>query len=469
MIRALVLGVVAVGIPFATHAAETETPPRADVPPARAEWTGVEPSAPVPRGNIDAAARLIDRIEDPSLRSLIEEALARNPHLRVLEAEVRAARHRVERVGGLPDPTAMVTAYVEPPETRVGAQRLMASVTQPFPWNRKRSVAKEAESHRATSMAADLEAARLDVVTRVRRLYHELGFVDEQIEITHEFRRHLERHEEIARSRYGTGRGSGQGVLKLQAEISRADRMLLDLDSRRVELVERLNALLDRAAGSPIEPIRLAVVDRVEVDLDLLVEIADRNRPELEAVEARIEGAEGDLELARLRFRPDFMVGLTYGLVEDRDDPAGRAAPPPDNGQDVFGVQAGVSIPLWRKQRRAGLEEALERRRANELARLRVATGISTTLADLTQRLDLTWRELRLLDDLLIVQARESVESAQAAYVAGQVNALDLFDAEHVLFDTRTAIARSRADYLITLAELEGAAGAPIEEQEDAS
>lgn len=464
MIRALLLGVL-VGFPLATHAVEAETPPRADDPSVRTE--SVEPTTPAPE--LDPAARLTRQIEDPQLRGLLEEALERNPHLQVVEAEVRAARDRVDRFGGLPDPTAMVTGYVEPPETRVGAQRLMTSVTQPFPWNRKRSVARQAESHRAAAMEAELEAARLDVVTRVRTLYRELGFVDEQIGITREFRQHLERHEEIARSRYGTGRGSGQGVLKLQAEITRADRLLLDLDTRRVMLAERLNGVLDRPAGSPVPIVSLPEVDRVGTDLGRLIELAERHRPELRAVAARIDGAASDVELAHLRFRPDFMVGLTYGLVENRDDPAGRLSPPPDNGQDVFGVQAGISIPLWRRQRQAGLEEALDRERANELARTRVATGISSNLADLVQRLELTWNELRLLEDLLIVQAQEAVESAQAAYVAGQVNALDLFDAEHVLFDTRTAIARTQTDYLIALAELEGAVGAPIDDREDAS
>ena len=41
-------------------------------------------------------------------------------------------------------------------------------------------------------------------------------------------------------------------------------------------------------------------------------------------------------------------------------------------------------------------------------------------------------------------------------------HALDLLDAEHVLFQAQTSLARARADYLISLAELEGAIGAPL-------
>ena len=72
------------------------------------------------------------------------------------------------------------------------------------------------------------------------------------------------------------------------------------------------------------------------------------------------------------------------------------------------------------------------------------------------------WRRLRLGEDLLIIQAEEALESAQAGYVAGTLNALDLLDASHVLFDARTAVARSRTDYLLGMVELEGAVGAPL-------
>jgi outer membrane protein TolC len=81
----------------------------------------------------------------------------------------------------------------------------------------------------------------------------------------------------------------------------------------------------------------------------------------------------------------------------------------------------------------------------------------------LLQRLPLTWQQLRLLRDILILQAEQSVKSAESGYVSGNFNALDLLDAEHVLFEAETAVARSLADYAIRLTELEGVVAAPLE------
>ena len=43
------------------------------------------------------------------------------------------AGRRAEQVGGLPDLQAMVTGYIEPPETRVGPQRQKFALTQTLP------------------------------------------------------------------------------------------------------------------------------------------------------------------------------------------------------------------------------------------------------------------------------------------------------------------------------------------------
>ena len=77
-------------------------------------------------------------------------------------------------------------------------------------------------------------------------------------------------------------------------------------------------------------------------------------------------------------------------------------------------------------------------------------------------RLPLLYRQWKLFADVLLAQAEEALSSSEAAYTTGKLNALDLLDAEHVLFEVRTATARTRADHAITLAELEGAIAQPI-------
>ncbi len=409
------------------------------------------------------ASLLARSLDDAALRSVAIDVLDRNPELAGAAARVRAAGLAAPQARALPDPTVGMTAFLAPPETRVGPQRLMVTISQRLPWLAGLSLAERSAALEAAALAADLEARRLELVTEARRLWHELGYLESHREITEDFRRHLEQHEEIARTRYATGVGLSQAVVKLQAEITSVDGRLLEIRQRRSGLDARLAGLRDRSQPEQSATPGLPRLGSVVLDRVALEGRAVERRPELAAAAARIARAETLEELADSRKRPDFTLGLTYTAVGRRDDGPGRLQPPPGNGDDVFGIQGGLSLPVRRGKLRAGLEQAAELRRAAEEARRAARAGITAELRELIDRIELGWRQLRLLEDVLIVQAEEALDSARAGYVSGTLGALDLLDAEHVLFGARLAVARAAADYAIYLARLEGVLAGPLE------
>jgi outer membrane protein, heavy metal efflux system len=413
-------------------------------------------------GSASAVALLVDSIEDSGLHRLVTDVLEDNPGIRAAAAQARAAVERAPQVKALPEPVATLTVYLATPETRTGPQRFAAGFSQGLPWFGKLELKEQAALLAAAAMEADVEARRLTLVTETRRLYYELAFLARQREITEEYRTHLLKHEELARARYATGGGLGQGVVKLQAEITRRDNELLAIDHRRIALVAQLNGLRARPAATEIAVPRLPAGEAIDLPIAPLLDAALKSRPEIDGAEARIAQADAMARLAEKGYRPDFMVGLTYVLVDPRDDAPGRAQPPPGNGDDVLGIQAGVTLPVRRKKLAAAVAEAAELQTAAAEKRREAVAAIETSVGDLAQRVPLNWQQLRLLEDLLVVQAEEALDSAQAAYVVGTLNALDLLDAEHVLFQAHTATDRARADFLIGLAQLEGAVGRPL-------
>lgn len=407
------------------------------------------------------SARILNGVE-AELQQLIGEILERNPAVAAAAAHARAADERAPQAKGRPDPVIGLTVFALPPETRTGPQRFSASFSQSLPGFGKLALKEQAAIHHAAALEAEVEAERLALVTRARRLHYELGFLSRYQEISDELRAHLLQHEEISRARYSTGIGLGQSVVKLQAEITRAENQLLEIETRRVALGAELNSLRDRPASTPIPRPVLPEMTQIRFEPEPLIQAALRLRPELRASDSRIAQASVMTELAGRQRRPDFKVGATYTLVDKRDDALGRLMPPEGNGDDIFGIQGGITLPVWRKKLEAGLEEAAQLQTMALESKRAVEASIERTIGDLSLRVPIHWRQLRLVEDLLIVQAEESLESAQSGYVAGTLNALDLLDAEHVLFQAQTAVARARADYLISLAELEGAIGAPL-------
>lgn len=410
--------------------------------------------------------RLIAGLPEPRLRVVLAEVLAGNPQIAAAEARARAAEHRAPQVRALPDPTAAVTAYLSSPETRVGPQRLAVTLSQALPWLSKLADRERMAVWEALALRAEVEAMRLHKLTEARRLWWEIAFLDAVTEIQREKRDHLLQHEEAARARYATGVGESQGVVKLQAEITRVEAELLDLEIRRAARMAQLQGLAGRLPGDPPLPLEPGDLPDPPAQnpesLQGLLSVAERHRPEIAAAEAGMERARVAHRLAEKGKLPDFTVGLTYTVVEPRSDLPGRLNPPERNGEDVVGIQGGVRVPLWRERIAAGVREAAEMETAATEARREVLVAIERRLDDLTARLPLVRKRLVLFEEVLLLQAEEALRSAEAGYVSGRFSALDLLDAEHVLFDTRIAAARARADHAIDLAELEGELGTPL-------
>jgi outer membrane protein TolC len=409
-----------------------------------------------------AADEITASVADTKLRLLLSEVLERNPRLARLKAEATAVEQRTPQVKALPDPTATLTWFVMPPQTRVGPQRAAVSLTQQFPWFGSLKLDEQATLWDAVASRARFEAAKIKILTEARTDYHELQFLDVESRVVDEDRATLEHYAELALARYASGVGLDQPVIKIQAEITRTETRLLKIAARRATVVARLNAMRDRPQTTPVvvsaaQSRRLVALDPLELRRRAL-----DNRPEIAAANAMVEAAASRVESSKKAYSPNVVVGLNYGFVDRRDDEAGRLNPPQDNGQDILGLTGGITVPLWRSSLEAGVEEGVQNRLAAEEGRREVTAVIDGELGDLVHRIPLLEEQISLYDEVLIVQAGQSLRSAESAYAAGTANALDLLDAERVLLQVRIAAERVRTDLDIATAKLEGVIAGPL-------
>jgi len=409
-----------------------------------------------------AADDIVASVADLKLRLLLEEVFERNPRLARMHAEALAVEQRVPQVKALPDPTASLTWFLLPPQTRVGPQRAAVNLSQRLPWFGTLKLDQQATVWEAAASRALLEAARISTLTQVRESYLELQFLDIERRLVGEDRATLEHYAELALARYASGVGLDQAVIKIQAEITRTDARLFGIASRRATVVARLNAMRDRPQTTPLviaepRPLREPMLDANRLQIRAL-----EGRPELAAAQARVEAAGLRVERKKKAYNPNVVVGLNYGYVSRRNDEAGRLNPPENNGQDILGLSGGVSVPLWRSKLEAGVEEGVMTRLAAEEGRREITAAIDGELGDLLHRIPLLVEQVELYDDVLRVQARQSLLSAESAYAAGTADALDLLDAERVLHGVRIAAERVRTDLGAAFVKLEGVIAGPL-------
>jgi len=186
---------------------------------------------------------------DRQLAWFITVLLERNPQLRAARSRWRAGAQRVPQARSLPDPHLEVRYFAESPETRVGPQEAGLAVHQDLPWRGKRTLQGERAAHAAGGMAWEVQALEREMVAELKRSYYDAAYYQEALAINFEERDLLEHFEKIALTRYSTGEGIQQSVMKVQTEITR----LLDQETALAQQLEantrRIAQLLARVGS----------------------------------------------------------------------------------------------------------------------------------------------------------------------------------------------------------------------------
>ncbi|MEM8558961.1 MAG: TolC family protein [Bacteroidota bacterium] len=388
------------------------------------------------------------------LDSLLRVAVADNPALAVARLHADALGTRAEQVSARPNPTVGVTAFPAPILTARGAQQAQVRVEQRFPWPGTLRLRAEAAALRAEAAEARSEVYALDVALAVKTAYVDLAHVQATRRHVEAFQLRLAAFAEAAMERYEVGRGPQSAILQIQLARKRLTARLLQLDAEASRAFQRLARLLDRPSLTafntvPLASLRTRAVGGVAVDSVLA------QRPENDALEARVAQAEAEATLVRKARYPDLGVNVTYFNISD------RAVPASADGRDAFALGVTMRIPLDRIRQRAQAEEARLRMAEAEAERAALATEITTTLADLRAQLRNEAAQIALHTDRLLPQADAIVTSVLAAYATGQADHLALLDAERTRLDLRLALDAARARYARALAALERTLGTP--------
>jgi outer membrane protein TolC len=403
---------------------------------------------------------------DARLKDLAEQALENNPGIRRAFGEYEAALQRIPQLTSLPDPMVGVTQYVRSPETRVGPQNTMLSISQRFPWFGKLSDRGKVAAKEAAALEQMYEAKRAEIVRQVKLAYFDLAYIDRAIRITEEDLSLLRHFETLAQARYSQGVGLQQAVVKLQAEITRDLNRLEVFRRQRTDAEAALNTLLDQPPETPIAQVLLPAAPTVAIDWQKLYTTGRESRPEVKAAFYQIEKNEKGIQLARREYWPDVTVSAGYVNVDGRQDPAGRMSPPPDNGKDVYNFSVGVNLPIFRRKYDAGVLEASERFQAAREGYRDLINSVEVSVRAVGFRIETIRTQIDLFENALLPQADQALRSSEAAYSSGTLGVLDLLDSERVLLEVRLGLAQLRSDYLKSLAEMERAIGSAFPEEQ---
>ncbi len=384
-----------------------------------------------------------------SLEELIEESLTQNPLLKAEKNKYLAKEFMAEREGVLPDPVLGFTQWIEPVETRVGAQQNIFSLSQKIPFPGKRGLKEDIGLAAAQSDRYYYSALKLNIIYNVKTSYFDLYLSDRSLLILLDYFAQLKDFVEISTVKYSTGQGVQAHVLKAQVEVSTIQSRIFDMQRNRNSAQTKLNNLRNVDPNQQI-----IVIDDLDSSYVNLAEInallkSYQKHPQYLAAQSSSRQSALQKDLAFKEWFPDFTFQANY-ITVDGNNPAMT-----DNGKDAWGLMVGVNLPLWFAGRKAQVQES----EYNILMRQDYAENIKSQLqmniSDLVFKANSFKETISLFHDVLIPQAEISLQSALSAYRSGTFGFLDLLDSERMLLQLRLAFLKEQVNYRKTIADLE--------------
>ncbi len=310
------------------------------------------------------------------LAALEAQALARHPAIRAAAAGVDAAKSRVGPAGAWTNPVIGATAdELRPREQPSGVYG--GFIQQTIPLGGKLSAAKGVAAAEVAVAEASLTAARQRVLLDVRERYYATVVAEERLSVFNGLSVLADRFVEMTRQLMNVGIADRPDLLTAEAEAARMKSRRVEAQAFRLAAWQRLGAAIaepDLAPGLLAEDLAAALppMERAAT----LARVMSENGAVMVA-ERTLATERSRITSEKTFMAPDLFLRGDVGANRERAD--GRSIGP------QFGIEAGLSIPLFNRNRggiAAATFTASGAEAAVAAARLDVTAAFATAFAD---------------------------------------------------------------------------------------
>ncbi|WP_031484263.1 TolC family protein [Maridesulfovibrio frigidus] len=391
------------------------------------------------------------------LREYLVEAARNNNDLYAAFYSWKAALQRETSVSSLPDPRFNFAWFIQPVETRTGPQEFKYGLSQTLPWFGKLGIKGEQALRDADIKKSGFDTLKLKVFYDVKRAYYDYAYLAQAIRITRENINLMKYLESVARSRYSTGAGAYDGVMKTQVELGKLQDRLRSLEERKRPTAAKLLSAMNRPDGQSLPLPSSIPVMKIDVNPEQFKKDFKSGNPRLQALGHKINKQKLSVELAEKDYYPDFTFGIDYIQTGESRSPNVTNA-----NTDPLITGLSINLPIWFDKQEAQVLEA----ESNVKAASREKSGLERRLlADLELEIykyEDALRKVSLYRDNLTPKAEQSLAVSIEAFQSGSATSTDLIDAERTLIEFQLAFYQALADQAKRVAAIEFLVGKEI-------
>ncbi|MBI0398058.1 TolC family protein [Cyclobacterium marinum] len=366
-----------------------------------------------------------------------------NPELKAIFNEYMAALEQVPQVGTLPDPQLAFGIFLQPIETRVGAQRFNASISQMFPWFGTLDAKENVATEMAKAKYEDFKDAKLKLFREVGMTYNDLYYIERSIEITEGNLQLLASFKELARVNFESGKTGFVNVLRVEMEEQELMEKLELLKDTRIPVKAKFEQLLNTQIQETIDIPDSLWREEIVISKSAVIDSIFNNSPKLRRLDHQQYAFENQQEVAKKMGLPSFNLGVNYVNVAPRSD---LEMSLPGNGKDAWVFpQVGISIPLYRKKYKAMEQEATLKQEAVVFKKENTANELTTEVENLYKNYQDAIRRIDLYDNLSDI-AERSLNLLQTEFSTGDTDFEEILRMERKVLNYHLELEKARAE-----------------------
>jgi cobalt-zinc-cadmium efflux system outer membrane protein len=361
---------------------------------------------------------------DITLKDLEAEALKNNPEINMAVKKVESAEERKSLAAAMPDPMigyeirnvgALGTSTVGTEE--MSMQGVVFTQEIPFPGKlstKGNAARKQAEREQENSIETMLR-----VLNSLRAAYYDYYLAYRSEDILEQNREIMKNFERIAESRYATGQGTQQDVLRAQLEVSMLLERLAVQEQKKEAQRAVINSLLGRDPFAPLGRPADKFAQSFDAELGGLSDMALSHSPALAAKKRMVEQSEYELSSSRREYLPDMVV---YGGWFTRGEL-----------KDYYEASVMLRVPLYFWNKSTGVKAATADVSAARYDYEASKLALLARVRELYSMAKTSEHHLHLYESGIIPQARLALQSATSNYQVGKTDFLSLLESETVL------------------------------------
>jgi outer membrane protein TolC len=342
------------------------------------------------------------------IQDYIDFAIQNNPELKSMDLNYQQALEMVPQAKALPDPSFSAGVFVQPIETRIGAQKAKLSLSQMFPWFGTLGAKEQQASLQAHAQYLNYLDAKSKLEMNVKLSYLDLILMDRKIFFTQKRVEVLSLLEKQSLTQFENNESSMVNVLYVQMLKEELISMLGMFQDKKQTLQTAFNKLLNRNLTTVVD---LPTDDSFWVQtIPTDTEFTFDKHSRIDSWETMKEASSFGEKVAKLNGMPKFGIGLDYAIIAERTD-----MDVANNGNDAIMPMISLSIPLFRKKYKSAVKVNQLKQVQFEQLKIEELNRLELEKQKASEEYSTGTRDEKVYENLLI-KAKQSFEILTSNY-----------------------------------------------------